>query len=373
MDRLKKIIWLAAAVVYLATASSASAVERTISLVGPIGMIKPGQTLMIDVDLTNLTEAINALDLTITFPPDRLQVQSVSREQSALTLWPEIPSWDNERGTIHVVGGLPNGLFAQNARIVTLVMTASQGGSAAVALDDATSAAFLNDGRGTRVALPPTESAVDVLSEFVPSIAITSTSHPVEQQWSSNSTVVLDWLAEPKTVYSYNFGNDPLAVPDDIPDEARGPLTYAGLADGRYSFTIKSRPEGGSWSPVNQRWFLVDSTPPETFTIEHPDPSTVDNQQLVAWSTVDLTSGISHATVVVDGRDEGAVTSPLRLKSDWLGRMVTIAVFDQAGNQRTVDWIYPGLPSRSSIPWIAGGGLLVVLAGLAAWLKNRRR
>lgn len=373
MERLIKLILVMTVVAGLSQAHVATATERTINFVGPVGMIKPGQTLTVNVNLTNLTAAINAVDLAITFPADRLQIQSVSREQSALTLWPENPSWDNNGGTLHVVGGLPNGLYAKDARIVTLIMTAQQGGSAVVALDAVSSAAFLNDGRGTRVSLPPTKLTVDITSEFVASIAISSTSHPNEQQWSNNSTVVLDWPVEPQTLYSYNFGRDPQAGPDDVPENTLGPLTYASLADGRYSFTLKSRPESGQWSLINQRWFLIDTTPPETFTIEQLDPPAVDHQQVIAWSAIDLTSGVSHATLTVNGRDEGLVTSPLRLKSGWRGSTLTITVFDQAGNQRTTDWVFQGRQPRSFIPWLVSGGLLVILAGVVVWLVKRRR
>ncbi len=352
----------------------ALASARQIELVGPVGLIHPGDQLRVDLNLTNLSQAINAVDLTIRYPADRLQVSAISREQSALTLWPEAPRWDNAAGTAHLVGGLPNGLYAKGARMATLLLTVLQPGPATVTLDAVNSTVLLNDGLGTKVLLPPASFTTDVASEFVSGLSLTSSSHPDPTHWSTNSTVDISWTPVAGTLYSYQFSTDISAGPDTIPDDAQGALTYANLPDGRYSFTMAARPADGSWSPVTQRLFFIDATPPEPFVITQLDPSTVGGQSLIAWTVIDRMSGVVGATLHVRGRNYGAVISPLKLSPDWRGKNLTITVADQAGNTQTATWTYPAVKSNTWSGWFTGG----VLVGLAAvgttmFIRRHRR
>jgi hypothetical protein len=373
MDRLARFLL---PVLLLGTlAVPAQAADRSIQLVGPVGVVKPGSTFSVFVNMTVVSQAINATQVTVRFPADRLQITSISREQSAMELWPEAPTWDNAAGTAHAEGGLPHGLYAIDARFVTLVFTALEPGPATVVLDTVDSAAFLNDGLGTRVSFPPVSVTVDIASEFTATVLSAPSTRPQPGKWTTERTVVLDWEVVASGQYSYAFSADG-RTPDDIPEEKRGPLTFPNLEDGRYAFTIKYRPPSSPWSPITELAFLIDATPPEPFVLTHPDPKTVSDQEVLAWSAVDRTSGIDHATLAVNGRLIGSVESPLRLQPAWRGRTLTVTVFDQSGNSRSASWYDPSAP-RASMPWdrwgLLGGALVAVAASTFLLLHRKRR
>lgn len=365
MDRLR-ILGLAVALsvgLAVMTPRPAVAVDRSVTLMAPVGTVKVGDLVSIDVVLTNLNQAINAVDLTINYPTTALSMVAISRSQSALTLWPEPPSWDAATGTIRVIGGLPNGLYAKDARIVTLIMMAKQTGTAQLTLDAATSGVHLNDGRGTRAALPDSNVSLTVVSDLTPGIAVSSPTHPTPGTWYRASTVVVNWPTTPGAEYSYAWSGDGQLIPDTVPEASDGSATFYDVADGRYAFTLQSRTANGDWTNLTQRWFFVDRTAPASITFEQLAPSTVGGQMVLTWVAQDATSDVI-STLRIGRHDIGLVASPLTLDPDWRGKTLTIMVTDQAGNVQFGTWEYPG----TTMPWwywtIGLGLIVVVTAGI---------
>lgn len=374
MDRLKRCIILSGIVVaWLSAGSMVRAAGGTIVFSNQTAVVRPGDLSSVDVLLTSLDQTINAVDLTISYPSDRLQIVDVSRAQSALVFWPEAPRWDNTKGTLHIVGGTPNGLYAKDARLVTITLSAVQSGSAALLLDTSNSAVYYNDGVGTKAVLPPAATTLTIDNDFLPSIHIISTSHPQLNTWSSNTTVQLTWDRVADTQYSYSFGVDGQQLPDDQPDDLPAVLTYHDLTDGRYAFTIKSWTPDGGWSAVTQRWFLIDHTPPETFTIQQLSPQTVGGQQVIAWAVQDAMSGAT-SMLRVDNQAGISVTSPLTLQPTWRGKKLHVTLTDQAGNTQSAVWYYGVVRRSPSIWWFVVSAimlLIVVGAGLI-FVRHRR-
>ncbi len=372
MDRLTRSFPLALAILMFVVAPVARAAsDRTVTFSTPVSLLRTGDLVSVDVLLTNLQPAVNAIDLTVHYPADTLAIVHVSRAQSALSLWPEVPTWNATAGTIHIVGGVPHGLYAKDARVVTLTMAALKVGSAKLTLDTQTSAVFLNDGQGSRAALPSAETTIEVASDFTPGIHVTSTSHPNQNEWSTNGTVVVDWDRTPDTQYSFAFSPDGQTVPDEAADQAPGALTYPDLADGRYAFTIKSRAKDGTWSAVTQRWFLIDRTAPEPFSIQQLPPSSVGGQAVIAWSATDAMSGAT-SSLRVGSRLVGTVTSPLKLDPTWAGKTLVMTLTDLAGNTRTASWVYPN-GSLIPLTWRIVGGVMAALLIVAATILVMRR
>lgn len=372
MDRLRRIVIISFFFgAWLWFAAPSQAAERNISFSQPVGLVRVGDYVSVDILLTNLDQAMNAVDLLIRFPADRLEVVAVSRTQSALTLWPEPPKIDAVNGTVQVVGGVPNGLYAKDARVVTLIMTALTTGAAQLEVDTSVSVLLLNDGVGTRVTPPPSTTTLDVVSDFTPVITVISRSHPLLNTWYQDNVVLLTWERQPETQYSYAFSLDGQPVADDIPDEGSEQLTFPDLTDGRYSFTIKSRSFGGAWSAITQRWFLIDRTPPEAFTLEQLPPSTVDGRTVLAWSAVDAASDVI-SSLRVGNIDQGNVDSPLTILTAWSGKTITMTLTDLAGNTRTSSWTPPNTGSANRQSWVIYV-LLGLMAGAAATFVVRRR
>ena len=80
----------------------------SLSLGPASGTYVVGSTFTTSVYLDTGGESINALDLKILFPPDKLQVVSPSLGKSIVSVWASQPSYNNETGEIHLEGGIPN-------------------------------------------------------------------------------------------------------------------------------------------------------------------------------------------------------------------------------------------------------------------------
>lgn len=340
-------------------------------LLGPIGIIHADELIPVDVRMTTGGTIINAAEVTLRFPADQLRVDHIQREQTVFELWPEAPAWDNTNGTAHFVGGHPNGLVAIGAKIATVYFRAQRTGSVTITLEADGSGLYRNDGAGTKVAVTDVTLSLNLRDALVSGIALTSTTHPASDQWSSQATIVVAWSPQPNTQYSYALSTDSQVPPDDTPEQTNGQATFTNLEDGRYYFSIKALGSDRRWSEVTQRRFLIDTQPPEPFTLMHPDPATVGGHELLTWVTTDATSGIDHATLTVGNRLVGTVSSPLTLRPEWNGQDLTIAVFDQAGNQQSARW--SGGLSRPWPWWMpaVGAGLLIGVAG-GFWLRRRR-
>lgn len=373
MDRLTRIILLAVVVSGLAIARPSAAESPRIDLVGPIGLYHADELIPVDVRVTSSGAVINAAELFLTYPADVLRVDSVKREQTVFELWPESPSWDDTAGTIHLIGGRANGLVAINATIATIYFRTNRPGVTTVGLDGSRSGLYLNDGQGTKVAVASTSVRLQPRDPLVAGILVSSSTHPNADQWYSAADVTITWDVKAETKYSYTFSQDSQSIPDHVPETTVGAMTYMKVQDGRHYFTIRESFKGGEWSEATQLRIFVDTTPPQPFTLLRPDPADVGDRQLLTWTSIDTTSGVARTTLAVNGHDQGAVSSPLELRSSWQGKVLTITTYDQAGNERSASWKFPG---RSTAIWLSvTGGVVgvVVLIGIIVWLRRSKR
>lgn len=108
--------------------------------------IRVGDTTEIDVNINTQTP-INALGATIGFPPETLQVMSISKEKSFLDLWTEETSIKEGDGEVHFSGGTfrPGGL-AGSGTMLTLTVKALRPGEAKIVFRDAE--VYSHDGKG---------------------------------------------------------------------------------------------------------------------------------------------------------------------------------------------------------------------------------
>lgn len=112
-------------------------------------LIEPGTVADIDVAI-DTSVPVNAMSATITFPPDLLEVVSMSKEHSFIDLWTEETSIDEEGGSVHWSGGtLKKGGLLGTSTALSLRLRAKKPGTAEIAFKDAQILA--SDGRGTSV------------------------------------------------------------------------------------------------------------------------------------------------------------------------------------------------------------------------------
>lgn len=78
-----------------------------------------GDIFLVDLKIDTQKEKINAAQVEIIFPKEKLRAIDIVKENSIFTLWPEDPSFSNEEGKISFVGGLPLG-FEGEGKILSI-------------------------------------------------------------------------------------------------------------------------------------------------------------------------------------------------------------------------------------------------------------
>lgn len=271
----------------------------SLSLSPSTGVFEVGSTFDVMLLLDTEDRVVNAIDVTLLFPADRLQVVSPSVGKSVVSLWLAQPLFDNQKGIIRLQGGIPSGLNVSKGVLATFTFRVKSVGGSAVRFSD-DSKVLLHDGKGTDI-LQGTHSAI---FRFVlpPPLGplLASETHPDDSLWYSRSTAVLNWESPAEVQgYSYVLSDSPIETPDDISEGSQTRVAYDHLQDGTYYFHIKSFRDG-HWGGVSHFALNIDTTPPAQFPISvSPSKRTSHRQVVFGFSTSDLHSGLDRYEVRV--------------------------------------------------------------------------
>lgn len=122
---------------------------------------------LVDLIIDTEGEKINAAQIEISFPEDKLEVVEISKGNSIFTLWPQDPSFSNETGKISFIGGLPLG-FEGDGKILTIafrvIFSENEKGFAEINFSP-DSQVLLNDGQGTKVKLTTKKAIFTLFSK----------------------------------------------------------------------------------------------------------------------------------------------------------------------------------------------------------------
>ena len=115
-----------------------------------VGLEKPFE---VGVFLNTEAEPINAVEGTVVFPTDSLELLDIRDAGSVLTLWIERPHLTQGAQTSEVsfAGVVPGGYFGREAYLFSLVFQAKQ--TASVTIGTLDERVLLNDGKGTEATL----------------------------------------------------------------------------------------------------------------------------------------------------------------------------------------------------------------------------
>src|SRR3989344_2211164 len=259
------------------------------------GTFSIGSTFNVSILLDTEEESINALEVSLSFPPDMLQIVSPSTGQSIIGVWTANPKFDNINGRIELQGGVPGGITSSKSLISTVTFRVKSVGEGLVKFLDK-SKVLLNNGLGTNV-LNETDNAVFRFKLPPPAGPIViSDTNPDQATWYSNKTVSLQFINETSGVegYSYILSDNPTTNPDDINEGKKNSVSYTNLADGIHYFHIKSL-RAGVWGGTTHFAIKVDATPPADFIIDiAPSIRTASKLPIIQFMTTDVLSGIDH-------------------------------------------------------------------------------
>ncbi|MCH8244393.1 hypothetical protein IIB97_00710 [Patescibacteria group bacterium] len=351
--------------------------------VGPTGgTFTVGSTFNVSVFLDTKEEAINVIGVSLSFPPDKLQVISPSIGQSIIGVWTAAPSVNNQAGRIQLQGGIPRGITTSNGLITTVTFRVISVGDAFVKfLDD--SMVLLHDGVGTD-ALSDTRSGIYELILPPPAgPSVISQTHPDQSVWYPNPNITFKWVnQEDVDGYSWVFNKEPVDIPDDIIDGSRTTVGYTSLQDGIYYFHIKAF-RRQSWGGVTHFAVKIDASPPAEFPIDIEGSNrTVNVQPSIRFATTDVLSGMDYYTLKIVPLslnamplDDGAsldqplfieIESPYVVSPLELGTYdVIVRAYDKAGNLREVTKRFSIV--TSPFQFIRGEGLQITSTFLIPW------
>lgn len=124
---------------------------------------KVNQNVELPVRIDTAGATINAAEIYLTFDPEAIKVESVSKDNSIFELWiTDEPKFSNEKGEISFAGGLPTPGFKGKGEIGNIKFTPLRAGQTEINFDSKTRA-LLNDGKGTAISLnlPPIKFKVE--------------------------------------------------------------------------------------------------------------------------------------------------------------------------------------------------------------------
>jgi hypothetical protein len=286
------------------------------------GSYSVGKTFPVNIFVSTPSDSINAVSGTLTFPSDKLQVVSVSKISSILTLWVSDPSYSNSDGTVNFEGVVPNpGFIGSSGRVVTVNFKVIAAGAGSVKWS--AGSVLANDGSGTNVlhnlntanftlvaggsapvVAPPT-AVVPATPTPTPAstggIKISSATYPDPTKWYLDTDGIFSWnVPDTASAVRILVGKLADATPSVVYDPPIDSKQINGSGDGIWYFSIQPK-SGSKWGAVSHYEFKVDSTPPESFTVKAiPSNDPTDPSPDFAFTATDSTSGIDHYTVAID-------------------------------------------------------------------------
>lgn len=168
----KRKIIVGAPIIFLLLINSTSALSGgNVFLFGTANssFVAVGDGVPVELQISTKTP-VNAVGGTVTFSPDILSVDSVTRSSSIIDLWSEEPLISNTLGTIHFSGGIVGtnvGTAGNHGEVFTINFRALKTGKISLALKSGELLA--NNGEGTNVVSGSNTLTIYVRSQGLPS------------------------------------------------------------------------------------------------------------------------------------------------------------------------------------------------------------
>ncbi|MEK7570084.1 MAG: cohesin domain-containing protein [Patescibacteria group bacterium] len=354
--------------------AAAPVARAAVLSVQPAKMTAPqDQLAVVEVRLNSGQDVVNAVEGKVSYDPAALEVVEVSKAGSFLTLWVAGPTVDAVAGTVTFTGGVPNGSYVINGRVLSLVFRPKQLGATSFVLDSIASSVRLNDGLGTAAELR-TEASVVTVGVNDSALSLTSTTHPQEQVWYATNDVHLAWTPTTGASYAFILADDPGALPDERFGTAVATTTYANVADGAHYFVLRERLPKDSWRTVAIRRVLVDTTSPEDFT-PVVTSDVVPGKRVLVFQATDVMSAVVRYTVQEGDTVTNPATSPYILQDQKQQKALLVTAYDAAGNQRQakIAGVHVAAKRQPYLPILGVGAVLILLCGGAIFFMRRRK
>ncbi len=343
-----------------------------------------GQKFNMTVFVSSADQSVNAVSGSISFPTENLEVLSVSKSGSVLSLWVQEPSFSNQSGILSFEGIVLNpGFTGKSGKIISVEFRAKTSGSGDV--NFRSGSVLANDGSGTNVltsmgsvkfsVVDPNEKLAqekkveDILKDELPKVElekkssvtslppgpiVSSPTHPDSTVWYNNKNPKFVWTkGENMTALRLSFGKDADADPSVL---YKAPILsekqLENVPDGEYFFNARLQNKNG-WGTTSHFPFKIDTTPPVPFVIEWVSASGTlnQNQPLLRLMATDTLSGLDHFEVKIGDQEKitlalvenNIYTLPVQMSTGTYP--IVVEAYDRAGNVRSsssemiIDWV----------------------------------
>ncbi|MDD5251424.1 MAG: hypothetical protein PHT12_02200 [Patescibacteria group bacterium] len=376
--------WLApfaasAATLYVSPASGSYGLEGTFS---------------VNVYASSLDQAMNATSATIAFPPDKLEVTTLSKEGSIFSLWIQEPTISNADGVINFKGVVLNpGYMGAAGKILTVTFKAKAISTAAVNFSSAR--VLANDGKGTDIlkgTIGATYGITAVAAVPAPSAGtpeaprVSSSTHPNPDGWYAATDAKFSWpVPNGSTAARLLIDKTPDASPIIEYSPPISSWEMSDLANGVWYFNAQLGNTSG-WGAITSFRLRIDTEKPSRFELtEVPRPDLTEPKATFVLDAFDSLSGIDHYDVSVDGgvpeswKDDGSHRYVTKVLAPGKHALAAAAI-DQAGNSLSAnaEFVIEALEPPSISVWTSRGGASPIIvqgstfpdSQVVVWIKH---
>lgn len=343
-----------------------SADAARLSVSPAAGAFPVGETFTIKIFIDTEGEEINALDLKMLFPADKVQLVSPNTSVSLIDVWASQPKFNNRSGQITLQGGIPNGARTSSGLITELTFRVRSTGQALIQFSS-DSEVYLNDGKATPAGLDY-QNAVFQLELPPPAGPVVTSATHLSGKWSTNSQIALTWFDAGDEGYSFVLDQSPVTEPDRVVDSRQAETFYEDVQAGVNFFHVRAL-RGGVWGGTTHYEIKIDDQPPADFDVTmFPSFRTSVSQPTVTFHTSDAHSGVEYYELNIiplfPSAESTDQTSFIEVTSPYITHPlepgpyeIVIRAHDAAGNVREVSQrfrIVKGLVTLS-----AGEGVII--------------
>ena len=228
--------WLLLSLLLLAFFNqSAFAVSTSLYLSPATAKFDIGDSLALAVYVNSDEQAINAVSGVISFPADKLEVNSLSKSGSIINLWVLEPFFSNSTGRVSFEGLILNpGFVGTGGKVITVNFKVKSAGTAYLSLSSAS--VLANDGLGTNI-LTGLGSA---------SYELGSTGQSVQlPEVGTQSEIRPEASGESQPVVADRAPYAPIVISETHPDQN---VWYQEIFLNSAGCFLPERPEQGFWS-----------------------------------------------------------------------------------------------------------------------------
>lgn len=350
------------------------------------GSYATGQTFTVAVRVAPSGSSINAVEASLSFDTGVLNVVSVNKDGSVFSLWTTEPTFSNSAGTITFGGGSPTPFTAQSNLVNVTFRTVGPGSgnlrvanASVLAADGMGTDIFRTGGQATYTVTPGTPPPEPTPTQPTPTSEPENNNEAIvfgdpprapevgsqvfldTEVWYQNTEGLFTWtlpfdVSEVAIEIATSSDNVPHenteAIIDPAIDEFR--ITRDLISDGVQYLSISFRNQVG-WGAVTNRKIMIDTTPPEPFTVEVRPSNSQTGFPTINFEALDTTSGIAHYDMIIDDREPIRITPDEARLGYLLGELtdgtytIKVVAYDKAGNSRessaavliTAGWIKP--------------------------------